>query len=193
MIDYDMKDVEIVKKTKVKLKNPILICGLPDSGFVGKIASYHFAKGIKAEKFADMYSSHLPAQTIVNEDGTIEIIANVGIARIQVIDSTGSISGNGEIVIRKLDSDTEEFLITEWNGSDVRMRLPEGRYLARLESENIQGETEFEIFTDEKEVLILVDSMYGMSTNIWIFTLSTIITIEIVIIYTIWKKNIKGI
>ena len=129
----------------------------------------------------------------MNEDGIIEIIANVGIARIQVIDSTGSISGNGEIVIRKLDSDTEEFLITEWNGSDVRMRLPEGRYLARLESENIQGETEFEIFTDEKEVLILVDSMYGMSTNIWIFILSTIITIEIVIIYTIWKKNIKGI
>ena len=129
----------------------------------------------------------------MNEDGIIEIIANVGIARIQVIDSTGSISGNGEIVIRKLGSDMEEFLITEWNGSDVRMRLPEGRYLARLESENIQGETEFEIFTDEKEVLILVDSMYGMSTNIWIFILSTIITIEIVIIYTIWKKNIKGI
>ena len=129
----------------------------------------------------------------MNEDGIIEIIANVGIARIQVIDSTGSISGNGEIVIRKLDLDTEEFLITEWNGSDVRMILPEGRYLARLESENIQGETEFEIFTDEKEVSILVDSMYGMSTNIWIFTLSTIITIEIVIIYTIWKKNIKGI
>jgi len=129
----------------------------------------------------------------MNEDGIIEIIANVGIARIQVIDSTGSISGNGEIVIRKLDSDTEEFLITEWNGSDVRIILPEGRYLARLESENIQGETEFEIFTDEKEVSILVDSMYGMSTNIWIFTLSTIITIEIVIIYTIWKKNIKGI
>ena len=129
----------------------------------------------------------------INEDGIIEIIANVGIARIQVIDSTGSISGNGEIVIRKLDSDTEEFLITEWNGSDVKMILPEGRYLARLESENIQGETEFEIFTDEKDVLILVDSMYGMSTNIWIFILSTIITIEIVIIYTIWKKNIKGI
>ena len=129
----------------------------------------------------------------MNEDGIIEIIANVGMARIQIIDSTGSISGNGEIVIRKLDSDTEEFLITEWNGSDVKMILPEGRYLARLESENIQGETEFEIFTDEKEVSILVDSMYGMSTNIWIFTLSTIITIEIVIIYTIWKKNIKGI
>ena len=129
----------------------------------------------------------------MNEDGTIEIIANVGIARIQVIDSTGSISGNGEIVIRKLGSDMEEFLITEWNGSDVKIILPEGRYLARLESENIQGETEFEISMDDKEVLIIVDSMYGMSTNIWIFILSTIITIEIVIIYTIWKKNIKGI
>lgn len=65
-------DVEIIRRTKVKLKNPILICGLPDSGFVGKISSYHFAKGIRALKFADMYSSHLPAQTIINEDGTID-------------------------------------------------------------------------------------------------------------------------
>ena len=71
-MEYNMKDVEIITKTKKKLKNPILICGLPDSGFVGKIASYHFAKGIGAEKFADVYSSHLPAQTIVNENGTIE-------------------------------------------------------------------------------------------------------------------------
>tara|TARA_B000000460_G_scaffold245314_1_gene216821 strand:- start:677 stop:1432 length:756 start_codon:yes stop_codon:yes gene_type:complete len=67
-----VKDVEIVMRTKVKLKDPLLICGLPDSGFVGKIGCYHFAKGIKAIKFADMYSSHLPAQTIVNEDGTID-------------------------------------------------------------------------------------------------------------------------
>mgnify|MGYP003323379017 FL=1 len=73
----------------------------------------------------------------------------------------------------------------------VSIMLPEGRYSAILESENIQGETEFEIFGDEKDVLIVVDSVYGMSTNIWIFALATIITIEIIIIYSIWKKNIS--
>ena len=130
--------------------------------------------------------------TRMNEDGIIEILTDIGMARIQVIDSTGSISGNGEIIIRKLDANNDEFLIKAWNSSDVSVILPEGRYLAILESENIQGETEFEIFGDEKDVLIVVDSIYGMSTNIWIFALATIITIEIIIIYSIWKKNIKS-
>ena len=129
--------------------------------------------------------------TRMNQDGIIEILTDIGMARIQVIDSTGSISGNGEIIIRKLDTNNDEFLVTAWNGSDVSIMLPEGRYSAILESENIQGETEFEIFGDEKDVLIVVDSVYGMSTNIWIFALATIITIEIIIIYSIWKKNIS--
>ena len=129
--------------------------------------------------------------TRMNEDGIIEILTDIGMARIQVIDSTGSISGNGEIIIKKLDTNNDEFLVTAWNGSDVNIMLPEGRYSAILESENIQGETEFEIFGDEKDVLIVVDSVYGMSTNIWIFALATIITIEIIIIYSIWKKNIS--
>ena len=85
----------------------------------------------------------------MNEDGIIEILTDIGMARIQVIDSTGSISGNGEIIIRKLDTNNDEFLVTAWNGSDVNIMLPEGRYSAILESENIQGETEFEIFGDE--------------------------------------------
>ena len=101
--------------------------------------------------------------TRMNEDGIIEILTDIGMARIQVIDSTGSISGNGEIIIRKLDTNNDEFLVTAWNGSDVSIMLPEGRYSAILESENIQGETEFEIFGDEKDVLIVVDSVYGMS------------------------------
>ncbi|MBH58858.1 MAG: hypothetical protein CMO19_00355 [Thaumarchaeota archaeon] len=130
--------------------------------------------------------------TRMNEDGIIEILTDIGMARIQVIDSTGSISGNGEIVIRKLNTNNDEFLTTLWNGSDISVILPEGRYLAILESDNIQGETEFEIAGNEKEVLIVVDSIYGMSANMWIFVLTTIITIEIIIIYSIWKKNIKS-
>jgi uncharacterized protein (TIGR00162 family) len=67
-----MNDMRFDITSKIKLKNPILICGLPDSGFVGKICSYHFIKGIKAIKFAELYSAFLPAQVIVNENGTID-------------------------------------------------------------------------------------------------------------------------
>ena len=67
-----MNSMRFVEISKIKLKNPIFICGLPDSGFVGKICSYHFIKGVKAIKFAELYSAFLPAQVIVNENGTIE-------------------------------------------------------------------------------------------------------------------------
>ena len=67
-----MNNMRFVEISKIKLKNPIFICGLPDSGFVGKICSYHFIKGVKAIKFAELYSAFLPAQVIVNENGTIE-------------------------------------------------------------------------------------------------------------------------
>tara|TARA_B100001765_G_C19451733_1_gene314968 strand:+ start:63 stop:809 length:747 start_codon:yes stop_codon:yes gene_type:complete len=67
-----MNNMRFDVTSKIKLKNPILICGLPDSGFVGKICSYHFIKGIKAIKFAELYSAFLPAQVIVNENGTID-------------------------------------------------------------------------------------------------------------------------
>ena len=131
--------------------------------------------------------------TKINDNGMIEIIAEVGTARIQIVDSTGSISADGELIIRRLGTDSDEILVRNWNGSDVSVMLPNGRYLAILESDSIQGEIEFEMFGDEKDVIIVVDSMYGMSTSLWIFTLATIITIEIVVIYSIWKKNIKGI
>ena len=131
--------------------------------------------------------------TKINDNGMIEIVAEVGTARIQIVDSTGSISADGELIIRRLGTDSDEILVRNWNGSDVSVMLPNGRYLAILESDSIQGEIEFEMFGDEKDVIIVVDSMYGMSTSLWIFTLATIITIEIVVIYSIWKKNIKGI
>ena len=56
-----MNNMRFVEISKIKLKNPIFICGLPDSGFVGKICSYHFIKGVKAIKFAELYSAFLPA------------------------------------------------------------------------------------------------------------------------------------
>ena len=71
-----MDETEVVIGKKVKLKNPILIEGLPGLGLVGKIAADHMIKELKAEKFATMYSPHFPPQVIIQENGTLRMMQN---------------------------------------------------------------------------------------------------------------------
>ena len=59
-----------------KLKNPILIEGLPGIGNVGKLAVEHLIDSINATKFADMYSKDFPPQVFINPDGTTELVKN---------------------------------------------------------------------------------------------------------------------
>jgi uncharacterized protein (TIGR00162 family) len=59
-----------------KLKDPILIEGLPGIGNVGKLAVEHLIDSIDATKFAEMYSKDFPPQVFINPDGTIELVKN---------------------------------------------------------------------------------------------------------------------
>lgn len=52
-----------------KLKNPVLVEGLPGFGSVGKISSELLIKSSEAELFAEYYSPFLPDYVIVNESG----------------------------------------------------------------------------------------------------------------------------
>lgn len=61
---------------KPKLKNPILIEGLPGIGNVGKLAVEHLIEVTKAEKFAELYSKDFPPQVFINSDGTIKLVNN---------------------------------------------------------------------------------------------------------------------
>ena len=61
---------------KPKLKNPLLIEGLPGIGNVGKLAVEHLIENINAVKFAEMYSKDFPPQVFINIDGTIELVKN---------------------------------------------------------------------------------------------------------------------
>ncbi|MCK4365091.1 MAG: proteasome assembly chaperone family protein [Thermoplasmatales archaeon] len=61
---------------KPKLKNPILIEGLPGIGNVGKLAVEHLIDSTKATKFAELYSKDFPPQVFINTDGTIELVNN---------------------------------------------------------------------------------------------------------------------
>jgi uncharacterized protein (TIGR00162 family) len=61
---------------KPKLKDPILIEGLPGIGQVGKIATEYLEEQLKATRFAALYSYTFPPQVLVKKDGTIEPMQN---------------------------------------------------------------------------------------------------------------------
>lgn len=61
---------------KPKLKNPILIEGLPGIGNVGKLAVEHLIDSVNATKFAEIHSKDFPPQVFINTDGTIELVNN---------------------------------------------------------------------------------------------------------------------
>ena len=71
-------DYVIVKylTKKPKLKNPILIEGLPGIGNVGKLAVEHLIDNVKAVKFAELYCKDFPPQVFINPDGTTELVKN---------------------------------------------------------------------------------------------------------------------
>jgi len=60
-----------VNKKFPYLKNPVMIAGFPGIGFVGKVAVDYLIDGLKAIKFATLYSIYFPPQVIINQDGTI--------------------------------------------------------------------------------------------------------------------------
>ncbi|HEU12512.1 MAG TPA: proteasome assembly chaperone family protein [Euryarchaeota archaeon] len=66
--------VKIYKKPK--LKNPILIEGLPGVGNVGKLAAEYLVSKLNAEKFAEIYSKYFPPQVLINDDGTLYLVKN---------------------------------------------------------------------------------------------------------------------
>ncbi len=61
---------------KPKLKDPVLIEGLPGIGQVGKIAADHLIDELKAKRFAQLYSHSFPPQVLVKKEGVVELMKN---------------------------------------------------------------------------------------------------------------------
>ncbi len=71
-------DTRIHELSKVEMKEPVLIQGLPGLGFVGKAAVDYFIEKLKPKKFAELYSSYLlfPDGNLginISEDGTYSL------------------------------------------------------------------------------------------------------------------------
>jgi len=58
------------------LKNPYLICGLPDVGFVAKQAIDYLIEKLDAKLFEEIYSYHFPSYVLIKKDGTVELMKN---------------------------------------------------------------------------------------------------------------------
>ena len=71
-------DTRINELSKVSLKEPILIQGLPGLGYVGKVAVDFFIEKLRPKKIAELYSSYLlfPDGNLginISEDGTYSL------------------------------------------------------------------------------------------------------------------------
>ncbi len=62
-----------IPKTLPKLKDPVLIEGLPGIGNVGKITVDFIKEELKAEKLYDLFSNHFPHSVFVNDKNIVEL------------------------------------------------------------------------------------------------------------------------
>lgn len=59
---------------KVRLKNPILVEGLPGIGNVGRVAAGYLVTELKMKKFAEVYSPHFLPLVILHEDAVAHLL-----------------------------------------------------------------------------------------------------------------------
>ncbi len=63
-----MRETTIIVSKKPKLKNPVLLVGLPGIGNVGRLAVGYLVSHLKAKKFAELYSPHFFNFVVIHEN-----------------------------------------------------------------------------------------------------------------------------
>jgi len=72
-----MKDTLIIEKTPLKkLRNGLLLTGLPGIGLIGQVVGRYLVEELKAKKVANLISPHFPHQVFMTKKGGLRIIKN---------------------------------------------------------------------------------------------------------------------
>ncbi len=71
-----MESVIVKIDATIKLKNTVMIVGLPGIGNVGKITADYLVDKMSAKKYADIYSYHLPPQVLMNNEAQARLVKN---------------------------------------------------------------------------------------------------------------------
>jgi uncharacterized protein (TIGR00162 family) len=72
-----MKETTIIeKKAFRKLRNGILLTGLPGIGLIGQVVGRYLVEELKADKVANLFSPHFPHQVFMTKKGGMRVIKN---------------------------------------------------------------------------------------------------------------------
>lgn len=71
-----MKETLIIEKERIKLKNGVMITGLPGIGLIGQVVGRYLVKELKAKKVATLISHHFPHQVFMTRKGGLRLIRN---------------------------------------------------------------------------------------------------------------------
>ncbi len=71
-LQVSLQDYLIKYRDKPKVMKGAMVCGLPDSGLVAKIAVDYLIDQLKPKPVAEIYSPHLPPQVLIRENGVVE-------------------------------------------------------------------------------------------------------------------------
>jgi uncharacterized protein len=72
-----MEDTLIIEKKPLKkMKDGILLTGLPGIGLIGQVVGRYLVQELKAEKVANIFSPHFPHQVFMTKKGGMRLIKN---------------------------------------------------------------------------------------------------------------------
>ena len=72
-----MKETTIIERTKIKkLRNCVLITGLPGIGLIGQVVGRYLVEELKAKRVANLLSPHFPHQVFMTKNGGMRLIRN---------------------------------------------------------------------------------------------------------------------
>ncbi len=71
-----MNETTITELEKLRLKNGVLITGLPGIGLIGRVVGKYLVEELKAKKVAELYSPHFPHQVLMTKKGGMRLIKN---------------------------------------------------------------------------------------------------------------------
>jgi len=71
-----VKETTIIEKEKIKMKNGVLVVGLPGIGLIGRVVGRYLSNELKAKKVADLFSPHFPHQVFMTKKGGLRLINN---------------------------------------------------------------------------------------------------------------------
>jgi len=145
MMSFFQKDIKAVFSSKKfpALRSPILICGFPGSGFVGKLAIDHVINELEGIQLADIYSTSFPPQVVIKSTGIVELMKNI---LYYVKNTAGSndllfLTGDAQPVSSKVEYLLGEEIIKIAKNLDVKQIITLGAYITGMfvESPRIFG------------------------------------------------------